>query len=59
MYELPHELAEELSQLESAFTIQKAKLKKITDRFIEELEDGKHGVPLPFPISQVPRTSTH
>jgi len=40
MSQLPSDLASELSRLESAFTINQVELKKITDQFVEELDDG-------------------
>ena len=42
MGSVPTELSGELSRLEQIFTVDQKKLKEITERFIEELEDGKN-----------------
>ncbi|OAG42666.1 hypothetical protein AYO21_02949 [Fonsecaea monophora] len=53
--DLPEKLGEELRRLEQLFTVDTATLKKITDRFGEELEDGlqKHGSNVPMNITWV------
>jgi hexokinase len=40
MKDLPSELQKELDQLEKQFWVDQQKLKEITKRFVEELEEG-------------------
>ena len=41
MADVPDDLLEQIKHLESIFTLEKAKLKEITDHFVKELEKGK------------------
>ncbi|KIX92479.1 uncharacterized protein Z520_11799 [Fonsecaea multimorphosa CBS 102226] len=45
--DLPEKLGEELRRLEQLFTVDTAMLKKITERFGEELDEGESGVSFP------------
>ncbi|OAP61582.1 hypothetical protein AYL99_03785 [Fonsecaea erecta] len=53
--DLPEKLGEELRRLEQLFTVDTTVLKKITDRFGEELDEGlrKHGSNVPMNITWV------
>ena len=44
MADVPEDLLEQIKQLESTFTLDKAKLKEITDHFVKELEKGKSSI---------------
>lgn len=39
---LPKDLRKEIEHLERLFTVDGAKLKEVTDHFVNELEKGKH-----------------
>lgn len=41
MADVPEDLLEQIKQLENVFTLDKAKLKEITDHFVKELDKGK------------------
>ena len=56
LHDLPHELREEMARLDEVFCVDRQKLKSITNRFQEELEDGTQSM---SPFSQLPgRVST-
>ena len=40
MADIPKDLLEEIKELERLFTVDQAKLKQITERFVKELEKG-------------------
>lgn len=44
MADVPKDLLEEIKRLEELFTVDTAKLKEITERFIKELERGKRSL---------------
>jgi len=41
MADVPKDLLQEIKRLEDLFSVDKAKLKGITDHFVKELEKGK------------------
>jgi hexokinase len=41
MADVPKDLLQEIKRLEELFSVDKAKLKGITDHFVKELEKGK------------------
>ena len=41
MADVPKDLLQEIKRLEELFSVDKAKLKGITDHFVQELEKGK------------------
>ena len=40
MQDVPRDLQDQISELERLFTVDQAKLKRITDHFVSELEKG-------------------
>lgn len=42
MADVPKDLLQEIKRLEELFTVDKAKLKAITDHFVKELEKGMY-----------------
>ncbi len=40
MADVPKDLLEQIKELERLFTVDQAKLKKITEKFVKELEKG-------------------
>jgi len=49
--DVPKDLLKEIEKLEQLFTIDTAKLKRITDHFVDELEKGQHSVCLDIGMS--------
>ena len=45
MSDVPDDLLEQIKHLEKIFTVEKAKLKEVTNHFVKELEKGKSSVP--------------
>ena len=41
MADVPKDLLEQIKELEKLFTVDQAKLKEVTTRFVKELEKGK------------------
>lgn len=44
MADVPDDLLEQIKYLEKIFTVDQAKLKEVTNRFVKELEKGKSSV---------------
>lgn len=42
MADIPKDLLDQIKELERLFTVDKAKLKEVTDRFVKELERGTY-----------------
>ena len=51
MADVPEELLEQIKQLEKIFTVEKEKLKEVTDHFVKELAKGET---LVDPFSELP-----
>jgi len=45
MADVPKDLLEQIKELERLFTVDQAKLKEITERFVKELEKGTADLP--------------
>jgi hexokinase len=46
MADVPNDLLEQIKELERLFTVDQAKLKKITEKFVKELEKGTADSPI-------------